>query len=217
MNARVRLSLFVTAVVVLGACTVLALARPGSSDGGVADGVVSAQSPYVGATRPPAPSPAFRLRDQHGKPTSIDQFRGQPVIITFIYSTCEDTCPAAARQIASALDTLDRPIPTLAVSVDPVGDTPSSAQRFLNKMRLGTRAKFLLGDRAQLAPVWKAYAIEPQGPKFDHSAYVLVLDGQGRQRVAFPVDKLTSDGLAHDVRVVQAQDAAGSTPTATRG
>lgn len=53
-----------------------------------------------------------------------------------------------------------------------------------------------------------AYAIKPQGEGFEHSAVVLVLGAQGRQRVSFPVDKLTSDGLAHDVRVVGRRDAA---------
>lgn len=219
MNARAPLSLLVTAVVVLGVLAVLTVARPGSSDAGPAAGITSAGSPYVGATRPNAPSPEFRLRDQDGRMTDIRGFRGQPLIVTFLYSHCDDTCPAAARQIAGALDQLDEPVPTLVISVDPEGDTQESAQRFLNKMRLGTRARFLLGSRTQLAPVWKAYGIEPQGPKFDHSAYVLVLDDEGRQRVAFPVDKLTSEGLAHDIGVVRSQDAptASKAPAASSG
>ena len=42
---------------------------------------------------------------------------------------------------------------------------------------------------AQLAPIWHAYAIQPQGNGFEHSATVLVLDKHGRQRVSFPVDQ----------------------------
>lgn len=205
MNARIRLSLLVTAVVVLGVVAVLSLARTGTSDDRLATGIASANSPYVGATRPTAPSPEFRLRDQNGKPVSIEDFRGRPVIVTFLFANCEDTCPAAARQIAGALDQLDEPVPTLAISVDPANDTPEATKRFLNKMRLGSRAQFLLGDEATLKPVWDAYGILPQGPEFDHSAYVLVLDADGLQRVAFPVDKLTSEGLAHDVQAVAAQ------------
>ena len=204
MNARIRLSLLVTAVVVLGVVAVLSLSRSGGGDGPT-DGIASASSPYVGASRPTAPSPTFRLRDQDGKLVGIEDFRGQPVIVTFLFANCDDTCPAAARQIAAALDQLDEPVPTLAISVDPPNDTPKAAQRFLNKMRLGSRARFLLGDEATLKPIWDAYGIRPQGPEFDHSAYVLVVDAQGLQRVAFPVDKLTSEGLAHDVRAVRAQ------------
>ncbi len=209
-NPRIPLSLLTSSVIVLGVIVVLALARPGSAVDSLAAGISSPDSPFVGATRPSAPAPDFRLRDQNGDAVSIADYRGQPVIVTFLFANCDDTCPAAARQIAGALDQLDEPVPTLAISVDPENDTPEAAQRFLNKMRLGTRAHFLLGDEARLRPLWDAYAVQPQGPEFDHSAYVLVVDAQGLQRVAFPVDKLTADGLAHDVRVIR--DAPPTTP-----
>jgi protein SCO1 len=66
---------------------------------------------------------------------------------------------------------------------------------------------FLLGSRAQLAPIWKAYAIRPQGGGFEHSAYVLLLDRNGRQRVSWPVSQLTPEGLAHDLRRLEADRA----------
>jgi protein SCO1/2 len=199
-----------TAVVVLGVLAVLALARPGGSSDGADDGIQHAGTPYEGASRAGVPSPEFRLADQDGRPTSIAGLRGRPAIVTFMYSTCEDTCPATARQIASTLDELGEDVPTVIVSVDPKNDTADNAQRFLNKMRLRGRARFVLGTRAQLAPIWSAYAIKPQGQGFEHSAVVLVLDAKGRQQVSFPADKLTSDGLAHDVRVVQRRDAAAA-------
>lgn len=195
-----------TAVVVLGVLVVLVLARPGGSDG-PGDGIQQPGSPYAGSKGVGAPAPAFALRDQDGRRTSIAALRGRPAILTFMYSTCEDTCPATARQIASSLDALGEDVPTVIVSVDPDNDTATTAQQFLNKMRLRGRATFALGTRAQLAPIWKAYGILPQGQGFEHSAVVLVLDAEGRQRVTFPVDKLTSSGLTHDLRVVREQDA----------
>ena len=64
--------------------------------------------------------------------------------------------------------------------------------------------RILLGTRAQLAPVWNAYGIQPQGNGFEHSAYVLLIDRRGRQRVSFPVDQLTPEGLTHDIRKLEA-------------
>jgi protein SCO1/2 len=199
-----------TAVVVLGVLVVLVLARPGGSEDGADDGIQQAGSPYKGSRGVGAAAPGFRLRDQDGRPTTLAGLRGRPVILTFMYSTCEDTCPATARQIAQSLDDLGEDVPTVIVSVDPQNDTAATAQQFLNKMRLRGRATFVLGTRAQLAPIWKSYAVLPQGEGFEHSAVVLVLDAEGRQRVTFPVDKLTSSDLAHDVRVVQDQ----ATPSA---
>lgn len=204
MHPRLFLALLTSAVVLLGVLVVLAFAQPTTVS--LEDGVQAKSSPYRGLARDGGstllPSPSFSLRDHDGKRRSIEQLRGRPAIVTFLYTSCEDTCPAIARQVSQALDAVKGPVSTLIVSVDPKNDDAEAAQRYLNKMDLRGRASYLLGTRRELAPVWDAYAIQPQGEAFDHSAYVLVLDHQGRQRVSWPADKLTSDGLAHDVNVV---------------
>ena len=133
----------------------------------------------------------FALRDQDGTVQTLRRYRGRIVILTFLYSTCQDTCPVAASTIRAALDDLPRDVPVLAVSVDPRNDTPQSAKRFLLRRSVNGRMQFLLGTQAQLAPVWKAYGIKPQlpgspstDPRYEHSARILLLDRTGRQRVA---------------------------------
>jgi protein SCO1/2 len=160
---------------------------------------------FDGALRPPGIPPInFALKDQDGKVATLAQYRGQPVILTFMYSTCKDTCPLTAQQIKGALDQLGKDVPTLAISVDPANDTPLNARRFVNQQGLTKRMRFLLGDRAQLEPIWTAYGIQPQSNKFEHSAYVVLVDAHGVQRVGWPVDKLTPEGLAHDLRLLGA-------------
>ena len=39
--------------------------------------------------------------------------------MTFVYSTCKDTCPAQVQSIRGALDELGHDVPVLGVSVDP--------------------------------------------------------------------------------------------------
>jgi protein SCO1/2 len=198
MPARIRLALFVTATLALvAAAGVVLFARPSRPGDSVA---------FAGAVRPDIPPQDFRLRDQDGRPVSLRQFRGRVVVLTFMYTTCRDTCPLTATQIRGALDDLDRPPPALAVSVDPANDTPERAREFLFKRGLGhDRMRFLLGRRDQLAPIWASYGIRPQGKAFDHSAYVLLIDRHGRQRIGFPVEQLTPEGLAHDIRRLQAE------------
>jgi protein SCO1 len=200
VNARIRLALVVTAVLALAfAAGVTVLARPGA-------GPDTGSTGFAGAMRPAIPPQDFRLRDQDGERVTLRSYRGRVVVLTFLYTTCRDTCPLTATQIRGALDDLDRQVPALAVSVDPKNDTAERARQFLFKRGLGDdRMRFLLGTRAQLAPVWKAYGIRPQGEAFDHSAYVLLVDKRGRQRVGFPVVQLTPEGLAHDIRRLQAE------------
>ena len=52
--------------------------------------------------------------------------------------------------------------------------------------------------------MWHDYGIQPQGKGFEHSAYVLLIDKAGRQRVSFPVAQLTDRALAHDIRRLEA-------------
>jgi protein SCO1 len=165
------------------------------------DSVVSVgPSGWAGYVRPPgARAPGFRLRDQDGDRVTMADYSGRPVAVTFVYSHCQDTCPALVDQVRGALDDSGADVPLLAVSVDPAGDTPASARRFLNERRMTGRARFLLGSERELAPVWKGYGVAPQRGKLDHTAGVVLVDARGRQRVGFPYDQLTPEALAHDL------------------
>ena len=133
-----------------------------------------------------------------------------------MYSTCQDTCPVTATTIRGALDDLGHDVPALAVSVDPAHDTPDSAEAFLVKRGLsGGRMRFLLGTRAQLAPIWHDYGIRPQGNGFEHSAYVLLIDKRGRQRISFPVEQLVDRDLAHDIRKLERRARLGRAPSSS--
>jgi protein SCO1 len=166
-----------------------------------ADGVAVGTTGGAGFIRPPgATAPDFALRDQDGKRVTMADYRGRPFAIAFVYSTCEDTCPALVDQVRGALDDTGLDVPLLAVSVDPANDTPDSARRFLNERRMTGRARFLLGSRSELAPVWKGYGVQPQTDDLEHSASVVLVDARGRQRVGFPYDQLTPEALAHDLR-----------------
>jgi protein SCO1/2 len=198
VSARVRYALLTLCVCGVAAVAGVALASRGSDDGAAA---APGASGFAGALRPPGvPAPDFRLRDAGGELVRMDRYRGGPVVMTFVYSHCEDTCPGQVQTIRGALDDLGRDVPVLAVSVDPANDTPASARRFVNEQRMTGRMRFLLGDERALAPVWKAYGIAPQRGALDHSAYVVLVDGSGRQRIGFPHSVVTDAALAHDLR-----------------
>ncbi len=165
---------------------------------------------FAGAIRPESPPVRFALRDQDGKLIKASALRGQPVIVAFMYTTCDDGCPTMAQQIRGALDRLGSDVPVVAISVDPAGDTPKSAQRFLAAQHLGGQIDFLLGSEQTLQPVWRQFGIEPQKTGREHTATVVLLDADGHQRIGFPLSELTPEGIAHDVRVLRREAAAQS-------
>jgi protein SCO1/2 len=152
---------------------------------------------FDGFVRPPgATVPGFALTDQDGG--RVTPARGV-AIYTFVYSHCRDTCPVVVQQIRGALDDLGHDVPVIGISVDPAHDTRGSARAFLAKQFMTGRMDFALGSQAELAPVWKAFGVAPQRDGRDHSAGI-VITRDGRQRIGFPADRLTGEGLANDLR-----------------
>jgi protein SCO1/2 len=156
---------------------------------------------FEGGLLPPGVrAPDFTLTDEQGRRVSMRQFRGRPVAVTFLYTTCEDTCPTQAQQIRGALDQLERPVPALAIAVDPPRDTPARAREFLAKYDLAGRMRWVLGSEAELERVWRGFAIQEQLPDREHQARIVLVDGDGFQRVGFPASQATPERLAHDLR-----------------
>jgi protein SCO1/2 len=203
-----RLRLVAATVLACLVAVVAALLLAAGNDDSSSSTASAVVNGFAGGLRPPGiPPEDFHLTDQDGKPVSLSEYRGDVVVLTFMYSTCQDTCPITAQQIRGAMDQLGHDVPALAVSVDPANDNPFHAKRFLLEQHLTDRMRFVLGSRTQLQPIWKAYGIQPQGQGFEHSAYVLLIDKQGRQRIGFPVDQLTPEGLVHDIRKLEAEPA----------
>jgi protein SCO1 len=187
------------ALATLGLCAAAAVAGVWIAAGSGSE--PRAAGEFAGSIRPPgALAPSFRLRDQDGKAVSMAGYRGRTVVMAFVYSTCKDTCPGQVQSIRGALDRLGRDVPVLAVSVDPPNDTRANAKRFLLAQHVTGRMRFVLGSARELAPVWKGYGIAPQRGTLDHSAYVVLVDGKGLQRIGFPHSRLTPEDLEHDLR-----------------
>jgi protein SCO1/2 len=200
MNGRVLIALFLIAVFSLGA---IWLAAPGDDDN---DSVASGSSRFEGAIMPKGlRAPDFTLTDQDGERISMRDFRGEPVIVTFLYTTCEDTCPLQAQTVRGALDELGEDVPAIAVAVDPPRDTPERARAFLSEQRALGRLDFVLGSRAELKRVWDGFYVRPQSVTQEHNARFTLVDKKGFQRVGYPGFEATPERIAHDIRLLQAE------------
>jgi protein SCO1 len=167
---------------------------------------VSGGSEFEGAVMPEGlRAPDFELRDQDGERVSMRALRGRPVLVTFLYTTCEDACPAQAQIARGALDELGHDLPALAIAVDPPRDTPQRAKAFLSEQRALGRLDFVLGSRDELRPLWKGFAIQPQSVTRDHQARFTLVDARGYQRVGYPGSEATPERLAHDLRLLESE------------
>ena len=153
--------------------------------------------------QPPVSAPPFALRDQDGRLTGSRTVRGHWYVVAFLYTHCPDVCPIIASNLGVALRRLPD-LRVLAVSVDPRNDTPASVRQFIRAHNLPARFRYLTGTHAQLAPVWAHFHVATiAGPKpiVSHSAFELLVDPQGRERVLYDAQVQASD-VARDIRAL---------------
>ena len=151
--------------------------------------------------------PAFELRDDEGRLVRSTELRGKSLAVTFLDAQCVDACPIIAAQIASAMRVLgDRrsEVEAIAISADPVRDTPAQIDGFLRRHRAKGALRYLDGTVGELRPVWKGFAVavsHDTGTSNMHSAPVRVYDADGRWRSTLHAGvDLTATNLAHDLR-----------------
>jgi protein SCO1/2 len=199
-------ALFATGLVALAVVIVAArgVSQQGSSSAQSAAQVDTPHSAFEGALLPKGVrAPQFALKDQRGRRVTMSEYRGRPVIVTFMYSHCHDTCPLQAQQIKGALDDLGHDLPALAISVDPGRDTPQSVDRFDSQQGVGDRIRWVLGSESKLRPLWQGFHTTSQTPQAEHMARFVLVDKRGFQRIGYPAKVLTPENLAHDLRLLE--------------
>jgi protein SCO1 len=133
-------------------------------------------------------SPSLALRDQRGETLSLRSLHGHVVLLTFLDSKCKSACPIEGRVLANVLRRVKGTgAVAVIVSVDPWADTPASARAFAVHAKWAGDWHWLLGSRAQLAPVWRAYDVGVKRTPGDilHSVVLYVIDPQGDLRAGY--------------------------------
>jgi protein SCO1 len=179
----------------------------GSSSSEPASGSTTA-SPFRGTElAPPKQAPPIALHDAKGRPVTLASQQGRFVLVTFIYTHCPDVCPLITQNLNAALRQLGpqrRRVRVLAVSVDPKGDTPGAVSAYERRMHLVPQFRYLIGSRAELRRVWKAWnvlAVSTKPDLVDHVAYTALVDTTGRERVLYD-SAVKARQVLHDLHVL---------------
>jgi len=157
---------------------------------------------------PPKTAPPIALHDADGTPVTLAAQRGRYVLVTFIYTHCPDVCPLITQNLNAALRAIGpsgrKRVRVLAVSVDPAGDTPRAVKAYAREKHLLPQFEYLIGTRAELRRVWKAWhvlAVQAKPDLVDHVAYTALIDTQGAERVLYD-SSVHATQVVHDLRVL---------------
>lgn len=117
----------------------------------------------------------------------LQQYRGEPVVVTMFYGSCKSACPLLTRAMlatAAALPAADRgKVRFLMVSLDPARDTEAALARFTQEYELPS-PRFEVartdadGVRLLAAALGIRYRQLPDG-NFSHSSILTALDAAG--------------------------------------
>lgn len=152
------------------------------------------------------PAPDFTLTDQLNQHVSLSQFKGKPVVVTFLFTNCPDVCPLTAEYLHQSLESLGNDaanIGVLAVSTDPARDDVAAALRFSQNHRMEDRWHFLVGSKEELAPIWSNYSIYVQNEQepMQHTSAIYLIDKEGNERI-FMGDGYTPNQITENLRAL---------------
>jgi protein SCO1/2 len=156
-----------------------------------------------------APVEDFTLAGSIGRPVSLAEFRGKPVLLYFGYTTCPDVCPTTLADLRIAMQELggaQDKVQVLFVSVDPERDTAERLQAYLqyfNPSFVGLTGP--LRDIEAIASRFGVYFAKNDANSaadylVDHTSAVLLVDADGKLRLMFPYGT-TGQQLAHDTKL----------------
>ena len=139
------------------------------------------------------PAPEFTLTSQDDTQVGLRDFRGKVVAVTFIYTSCPDTCPMLTAKMAQVQDELGPvfgpKIAFISITVDPERDTPEVLKQYAQMFSVKLDGwAFLTGSPAAIQEVTHRYGVfvaKAADGSVDHTALTSLIDARGRLRVQY--------------------------------
>jgi protein SCO1/2 len=139
------------------------------------------------------PAPDFSLTSQDGAPVSLSDFRGKVLAVTFIFTSCADTCPLLTAKMAQVQDALGadfgKSISFVSITVDPERDTVAVLKDYAHTFGANLKGwAFLTGTQAAIDDVVARYGIfaaRAETGDIDHTFLTSLIDRDGNIRVQY--------------------------------
>ena len=154
------------------------------------------------------PAPEFTLTTQDGSRLSLEELRGKVVVVTFIFTSCKDSCPLLTHKMATLQPRLGADFGLnaffVSITVDPRRDTPAALKRYASAHGVELAGwAFLTGTPAKIRDVARRYGIAYQKtPRGDvgHTFLTSLVDRSGTLRVQYLGVRFDPDELLKDIQ-----------------
>jgi protein SCO1/2 len=164
----------------------------------------SARLPVVGA------APEFALLDQSGRRLALADLRGKVLAVTFIYTTCKDTCPLLTAKMALMQRELGADfgprVRFASISVEPEIDTPAVLKAYAEAHGADLGGwSFLTGAPGDVKGVvsrYGAFAKRVKPGDVDHLFLTSLVDRNGMVRVQYLGYRFDTEEMLRDLRAL---------------
>lgn len=160
-------------------------------------------------------SPAFTLVDQQGRAFGAPDLAGRAAILSFVYTSCTDTCPLLTATVAQSQQKLRSEgllgsrVQLVSITVDPDRDTPAVLAEYGRRFHADPEAwRFLSGEREAIFEVLEGFKLTTRASAraaagqeiIAHSNRFVVLDPRGRVRALLPGEETSAEELVQSVK-----------------
>ncbi|MBE9535857.1 MAG: SCO family protein [Proteobacteria bacterium] len=140
-------------------------------------------------------APVIKLTDQSGKTVTNESLKGKAVLINFIYTSCDESCPIMVHKfmdIAKEMKgDLGKNLVLLSITMDPERDSVEALKTYAEKMKADTSYwSFLTGDKDVVAKTLKDFNFfyqKNEDGSFGHGNSIILLDKRGVWKYTFNV------------------------------
>ena len=137
--------------------------------------------------------PVFQLTNQDGAPVTPDSFRGQPFVLTFIFTRCPIAtfCPRLSQnfsELQQAIKAETGPaakVRLLSITLDPAFDTPEILKTYAEHLKADAQIwTFATGAAAEIDKLTHSFAVhvQPEGGTISHGLATALVDADGKVR-----------------------------------
>ncbi len=130
----------------------------------------------------------YTLLDRNDRSIKLSSFRGKPLLVSFIYTGCSETCPATTQFLAKAVKYMQAALGADSFAVLTVGfnapwDSPQAMRDFAARQNIKLpNWEFLSGDAVTMQNFTRdlgfSYAYSVTG--FDHISQLTLIDQNGK-------------------------------------
>lgn len=130
----------------------------------------------------------YRLVDSSGAPLSLRDYRGRPLIISLVYTSCSSVCPPTTQHLIDAVTEAGRVFgpdrfAVLTVGFDARNDTPSRMAQFASIQGIKfANWRLASGDAATIEALLNdlGFSYRSVAGGFDHPTQTTIIDRNGK-------------------------------------